>query len=168
MPSCAVRYKIELLCQLPKPHFEANVPFGDILSFLVRRLFVANFCASLLTGYRVITYMGCFLDGTGILMITLPVFLPITHALGIDLVWFGILFTINLEMGMLTPPFGGNLFYMRAVVPKETATMVDIYIAMVPFILIQVLVIALLIFLPEIALWLPRLMVGGGGRMGEF
>ena len=116
----------------------------------------------------IVMIMGCFMDGTGILMITLPVFLPICHALGIDLVWFGILFTINLEMGMLTPPFGGNLFYMRAVVPKETATMTDIYIAMVPFILIQVLMIALLIFMPQIALWLPQQMVGGAGRMGGF
>jgi tripartite ATP-independent transporter DctM subunit len=116
----------------------------------------------------IVMIMGCFMDGTGILMITLPVFLPICHALGIDLVWFGILFTINLEMGMLTPPFGGNLFYMRAVVPRETAKMTDIYIAMLPFIAIQVLVISLLIFLPEIALWLPRVMVGGAGRMGEF
>ncbi len=107
----------------------------------------------------IVGVLGCFMDGTGIIMITLPIFLPIIGALGFDGTWFGVLFVINIEMGLLTPPFGQNLFYMRAVVPKETATMGDIYIAMIPFVMVQIIGLLIVIFFPQIVLWLPSLML---------
>ena len=66
-------------------------------------------------------------------MVTLPVFLPIVQALGYDPIWFGVLFIVNCEMAYITPPFGFNLFYMKAIVPKEI-TMMDIYGSIVPFV----------------------------------
>ena len=65
-------------------------------------------------------------------MITTPIYVPVMRALGFDIVWYGILFTMNLEMAYLTPPFGGNLFYLKGVVPKSVS-MMDIYRSAIPF-----------------------------------
>jgi tripartite ATP-independent transporter DctM subunit len=104
--------------------------------------------------------LGCFLDPSAILMITVPVFLPIIKTLGFDPLWFGILFVMNMEIGYLTPPFGLNLFLMR-VVSKEVGGlgMNDIYLASVPFLLLQVTSLALIMIFPGIALWLPNLLL---------
>ena len=64
--------------------------------------------------------MGCFMDGVSIMMICLPVFMPISNALGFDPIWFGVLFLINIEMGQMTPPFGMLLFVMKGVAPKTS------------------------------------------------
>ena len=103
--------------------------------------------------------LGCFLDPFGILMITMPIFIPVITSLGFDPVWFGIIFVVNMEMAYLTPPVGLNLFYMKGVVPKGT-TMGDIYRSIVPFVLLQGLVLALLMIFPQITLWLPNLLMG--------
>jgi len=102
--------------------------------------------------------MGCFLDPNGIIMITAPIFFPIIHSLGFDPVWFGVLFVINMEMGYLTPPFGFNLFYMQAVVPKGIV-MADIYRSIVPFVILQFLGLVLCMIFPEIILYLPKLLI---------
>jgi len=102
--------------------------------------------------------MGCFLDPAGIVMVTGPLFCPIVKALGFDLVWFGILFIINMEMAYLTPPFGFNLFYMKGVVPEDI-TMVDLYRSILPFILMQIVCLAIVIMFPQSVLWLPSLML---------
>lgn len=99
---------------------------------------------------------GCFLDPIGIITIVGPLYCPIAQALGFDLVWFGILFVINMEMSYLTPPFGYNLFYMKAVVPKNI-TMQDIYKDVLPFLLIQLACLALVAIFPKTVLWLPSL-----------
>jgi len=99
------------------------------------------------------------LDPAGIIMICTPVFVPVITALGFSPLWFGILFVMNMEMGYLTPPFGFNLFYMKAVAPPGT-TMGDIYRAMIPIILLQAVGLAIVIIFPEIALWLPGTMIG--------
>jgi len=99
--------------------------------------------------------LGMVMDPAGIVMITTPVYLPIIKALGFNPIWFGILFIINMEMGYLTPPFGYNLFYMRSIVPQELMTMKELYWSVVPFILIQAMALVLVMFFPEIALWLP-------------
>jgi len=101
--------------------------------------------------------LGCLMDSLSILMITMPVFLPVIKFLNIDLLWFGILFVVNTEMGYLTPPFGVNLFVMRGIAPKEITTL-DIYWAATPFILIQAICVALVMLLPSLATFLPRLM----------
>jgi tripartite ATP-independent transporter DctM subunit len=106
----------------------------------------------------IILFLGCFMDPTGIQIITIPIFVPLIKQLGFDAVWFGILFTINLEMGYLTPPFGYNLFYMKMLMPKEI-TMGDIYKAIAPFIAIMLLCLAIMMVFPEIVLWLPKMMM---------
>lgn len=102
--------------------------------------------------------LGMLMDPGAIIMICTPVFVPLIKGLGFDPVWFGILFIMNMEMGYLTPPFGFNLFYMKAIVPPSV-TMGDIYKAIVPFVLLQALCIFFIIVFPEIALWLPRLLI---------
>jgi TRAP-type mannitol/chloroaromatic compound transport system permease large subunit len=79
--------------------------------------------------------------------------------MGFDLVWFGILFVINMEMAYLTPPVGENLFVLKAVAPEGT-TMWDIYSSVTPFILIMAVALALIMIFPEIVLWLPDLAYG--------
>ena len=101
--------------------------------------------------------LGCFMDPLGIIMITVPVYVPVIRALGFDPVWFGIIFTMNLEMAYLTPPFGGNLFYLKGVVPPEI-NMLDLYRAIVPFVCLQALGLAIVMAFPQIALLLPSLM----------
>jgi len=75
--------------------------------------------------------------------------------LGFDPVWFGVLFIVNMEMAYLTPPFGFNLFYMKAIVPK-TITMMDIYKSIVPFVALQAIGLVICILFPKIILWLPQ------------
>ena len=89
--------------------------------------------------------------------ITAPIFVPIITALGFDPVWFGILFIINSEMAYITPPFGFNLFYMKAIVPPEI-TMADIYRSVFPFVVCQLICLLLVMFYPQIAMWLPNTM----------
>lgn len=105
----------------------------------------------------VVAIMGGFMSLTSIMLITLPIFLPVVKSLGFDTVWFGVIFLINIEMAMLTPPLGTNLYVMLGVAPKGT-TIVEVIKAAVPFIIIDCLAIVLIMFIPDIALWLPSLM----------
>jgi tripartite ATP-independent transporter DctM subunit len=102
--------------------------------------------------------LGCMLDPIGIIMITAPIYLPLVVSLGFDPVWFGVLYVMNMEMGFLTPPFGFNLFYMKAVVPPSI-TMVDIYRSIIPFVGLQALCLAIVMVFPQIAMWLPGTMM---------
>ncbi len=102
--------------------------------------------------------MGCFLDPTGIIMITAPIFFPIVNSLGFDPVWFGVLFVVNMEMGFISPPFGFNLFYLQAIAPKGVV-MMDIYKSIIPFMLLQATGLVLCMLFPEIILWLPKLLI---------
>jgi TRAP-type mannitol/chloroaromatic compound transport system permease large subunit len=103
--------------------------------------------------------LGCILDDTAIIFICLPLYIPIAAGLGFDLVWFGILFIVNLQMAFLTPPVGYNLFYMRGVVPMVAPdiTLADIYRSAWPFVLLQGAGLALTMVFPQLALWLPNL-----------
>lgn len=101
--------------------------------------------------------LGTFLDDIAIIFICMPIYIPIITALGFNPVWFAILFIINMQMAYLTPPYGINLFYMRAVAPKEIA-LGDIYRSVIPFVAIQALGLAIIMIFPEIALFLPRLL----------
>jgi len=98
--------------------------------------------------------LAMVLDQAGIIMITIPVFLPIIKAYGFDPIWFAILFTINMEIGYMTPPFGFNLFYMKAIVPPYI-TMGDIYKSVIPFVIVESIGLVLVMIFPEIATWLP-------------
>jgi tripartite ATP-independent transporter DctM subunit len=101
--------------------------------------------------------LGMFLETSGICMITIPIFLPIVHALGFDPLLFGVLFMVNTEMGLISPPFGMTLFWLKGVVPSEI-TMGHIYQSIWPFILIQVACLFLIMYFPSLALWLPSMM----------
>jgi len=98
--------------------------------------------------------MGTFLDDTAMLVIVAPLYVPLVGALGFDLIWYGILYTITTQIAYMTPPFGYNLFLMRAMAPPEI-TLRDIYASITPFVLVMVLALILVMVFPEIATWLP-------------
>ena len=102
--------------------------------------------------------LGMLLDPGAIIMVCTPVFVPLIKSLGFDPVWFGVLFIVNMEMAYLTPPFGFNLFYMKAIAPAGI-TMMDIYRAIMPFVGVQALCLLILMLFPEIVLWLPHILI---------
>jgi len=106
----------------------------------------------------IIFLLAMVLDPVGIMLITLPVFLPVVDSLGFDPIWFGILFVINMEIGYMTPPFGFNLFYLKGIVPPSIS-MKDIYVSVIPFVLLEILGIALIMIFPQIATYLPNLLL---------
>ena len=99
--------------------------------------------------------MGMFLDDTAMLVIVAPLYVPLIIALGFDPIWYGVLCTITCQIAYMTPPFGYNLFLMRAMAPKEINLM-DIYRSIIPFVLVMCLGLAIVIIFPEIATWLPE------------
>ncbi|MFV2003249.1 MAG: TRAP transporter large permease subunit, partial [Paracoccaceae bacterium] len=99
--------------------------------------------------------MGTFLDDTAMLVIVAPLYIPLVKILGFDLIWYGVLYTITSQIAYMTPPFGYNLFLMRAMAPKEV-TLVDIYRSIVPFVGVMLLALILVMVFPQIALWLPE------------
>jgi tripartite ATP-independent transporter DctM subunit len=103
--------------------------------------------------------MGTFLDDTAMLVIVAPLYIPLVISLGFDPIWFGVLYTISCQIAYITPPFGYNLFLMRAMAPPEV-TLADIYRSIVPFVLVMILGLAVIMVFPEIALWLPSLYHG--------
>jgi len=102
----------------------------------------------------VIFILAMVLDPAGIMMITVPIFLPFVVAHGFDPLWFGILFVINMEIGYMTPPFGFNLFYLKGIVPPSIS-MGDIYRSVIPFTIVESAGLALVMIFPQIAVWLP-------------
>ncbi|MBW2322491.1 MAG: TRAP transporter large permease subunit [Deltaproteobacteria bacterium] len=107
----------------------------------------------------VIFFLAMVLDPAGIMMICVPVFLPVVKSLGFDPLWFGILFVINMEIGYMTPPFGFNLFYLKGIVPPGI-TMGDIYRSIIPYTAVELTGLILIMIFPQIALWLPRILLG--------
>jgi len=103
--------------------------------------------------------MGMFLDDTAMLVIVAPLYIPLVISLGFNPIWFGILYTITCQIAYITPPFGYNLFLMRAMAPPEI-TLIDIYRSIVPFFLLMVLSLIIIMIFPQIALWLPALYSG--------
>jgi len=98
--------------------------------------------------------MGTFLDDTAMLVIVAPLYVPLVDHLGFDLVWYGVLYTITTQVAYLTPPFGYNLFLMRAMAPPDIGIR-DIYASVVPFVAIMILALIIVMVYPQIALWLP-------------
>src|SRR4030095_9110026 len=102
----------------------------------------------------ILLFLGCFVDQVSMMLITLPFFMPLVQRLGIDPVWFGVLFLICMQLGLLTPPFGLLLFTMKGVAPPSI-NMQQIYAASVPYIVFGVLVLVAIFAFPPIATWLP-------------
>lgn len=104
--------------------------------------------------------LGMIMDDVAIILLCTPMYLPIVTSLGFDPLWFGILFMVNMQCAWLTPPYGFNLFYMRAITPPQI-TMGDIYRSVLPFIALQMLCLLLVMFFPPIATWLPSVVIRG-------
>lgn len=102
--------------------------------------------------------LGCFLDSVAIVLVTTPVFLPVVTALGYDPVWYGILMVVMVEIGLITPPVGLNVFVIRAQIPD--VSLGTVFVGIVPFLIAAFVLVALLLVFPDLALWLPRQLFG--------
>jgi len=105
----------------------------------------------------ILIFLGCFVDQVSMMLITLPFFMPLVIKLGIDPIWFGVIFLICMQLGLLHPPFGLLLFTMKGVAPPHI-TMNQIYLAALPYVFVAILVLAMIFLFPPIATWLPRLL----------
>lgn len=142
-----------------------SAAFSQILAFtgaanqLVR--FVSGLDAStliiLIAMQLIVLVMGTFMEPVSIMLITLPIFVPIAEALGFNMLWFATLLLVNIEVGMISPPFGLGLFAMKATAPEDT-TMAQVYSAAIPICLLYIAVMALLIAVPGLVTWLPNVM----------
>ncbi|MCF3936374.1 TRAP transporter large permease subunit [Acuticoccus sp. M5D2P5] len=99
--------------------------------------------------------MGTFLDDTAMLVIVAPLYVPLVNALGFNLIWYGVLYTITCQIAYMTPPFGYNLFLMRAMAPPEVS-LKDIYRSIIPFVGVMLFGLVIVMVFPQIALWLPE------------
>lgn len=100
--------------------------------------------------------MGCALDSLAMILLSIPIFFPVVSNLGFDPVWFGVIVVMVVELGLITPPIGMNVFIIKGMVPD--VPLGAIYLGVLPFVLAQILLIALLIAVPALALWLPQSM----------
>jgi C4-dicarboxylate transporter DctM subunit len=114
--------------------------------------------ALMLTLIAAYIILGCFLEGIGLVLITVPVFLPVVTASGFDPVWFGVIVVIVVEMGLIHPPVGMNLFVIQAQLPD--IPILSIYKGTLPFLVAPMVLIVILLAFPGVALWLPRLLYG--------
>ena len=141
--------------------------FSQILSFsgategLVAAILGQGLSTFALVALMMVTliFLGIFVDQVSMMLITLPVFMPIVTRLGVDPIWFGVLFLICMQLGLLLPPHGLLLMTMRGVAPPEV-TMGHIFKAVVPYIVMSLLLLALLLLVPAIATWLPNQLIG--------
>jgi tripartite ATP-independent transporter DctM subunit len=140
---------------------------GSFFGFVVAAVGVAHGIVETLTaaqvqpiwvllGYiLVLLILGCFMDPASMLVITLPIAFPVLKRLGFDAVWLGVLVTIAVEVGMITPPVGLNLFVLKGVVPRHISSQ-DIAVGSLPFVLVLLLGLAIVLAFPGIAVWLPK------------
>ena len=138
--------------------------FSQILSFSG----ASNGLAQMITGFGLppmaviagmmllLVFLGVFVEQVSMMMITLPIFMPVVQAMNVDLVWFGVMFLICMQLGLLMPPHGLLLMTMKGVAPPQV-TMMHIFRAVVPFVAISIVVLALVFFVPAVAVWLPGL-----------
>jgi tripartite ATP-independent transporter DctM subunit len=105
----------------------------------------------------ILIFLGVFVDQVSMMMITLPIFMPLVQRFGIDQVWFGVMFLICMQMGLLLPPHGMLLMTMKGVAPAEV-TMGHIFRAVTPFVVMSVLMLVLVFFVPAVAVWLPQML----------
>lgn len=143
----------------------ASVTFSQILAFSG----ATNGLLSLIQGWgasdvmlvlammAILLFLGCFVDQVSMVMITLPFFIPLAQTAGFDLLWFGVLMLIAMEISFTTPPFGLLIYVLKGVAPPHI-TIRDVYVAAMPFIVLEIAVLALIVSLPALATWLPNLM----------
>jgi tripartite ATP-independent transporter DctM subunit len=143
---------------------------GSAFSSLLAITGVSNFIAELFAGADlnrwvifgimmfIIFVLGMLMDSTPIVIITMPIFMPIARSLGFDPLWFGLIVTMNLLIGFLTPPFGLAMFYFKGIGHKDLS-MLDLYIGCLPFVFMMSIALVLCIFFPAIGTWLPNQMI---------
>jgi tripartite ATP-independent transporter DctM subunit len=139
--------------------------FSQILSFsgatngLVELVTGRNLAPSVVIASMMLLliFLGLFVDQVSMMMITLPIFMPIVQNLGVDPVWFGVLFLICMQLGLLLPPHGLLLMTMKGVAPPQV-TMGHIFRAVTPFVVMSLLLLGLIFFVPRVATWLPGLL----------
>jgi tripartite ATP-independent transporter DctM subunit len=105
----------------------------------------------------ILLVLGMFMDWFSIMLLTMPVFAPTVTALGYDLIWFGVLFNVNMQVGYLSPPFGQAAFYLKSVAPPGIS-LNHIFASVLPFIALQIVGLLIVLFVPDVALFLPRLL----------
>lgn len=141
--------------------------FAQILTFsgatngLVNAIRAADLPAAavLVLMMLILLVLGCFIDQVSMMLITLPFFMPLVALYDFDPVWFGVLYLICMQLGLLTPPFGMLLFTMKSVAPRSI-TMAQVYVAVTPYVLFGVLMLGAVLLFPPIATWLPRVLFG--------
>src|SRR5262244_2132869 len=139
--------------------------FSQILSFSgSTEGIVSNILGAGLTPFAILAgmmllliFLGIFVDQVSMMLITLPVFMPIVQRLGIDLIWFGVLYLICMQLGLLLPPHGLLLMTMKGVAPKEV-TMAHIFRAVLPYVAMSLVLLVVIILVPAIATWLPNVL----------
>jgi tripartite ATP-independent transporter DctM subunit len=141
-----------------------SIAFSQVLSITGASAELANWVVNLetskwviLTGMIfIILILGCFMESASIMFIMVPIYMPIVYKLDFDPIWFSILVMMNIEIGVMTPPFGLNLFVMKGIAPD--VSMGEIYVGVIPFVLVHILAIILVGLIPQIATFLPSLM----------
>lgn len=138
--------------------FSALLAFSGASSGLIRWATQFEFdpVVMLLIMFAILLVLGMFMDQLSMMLLTVPIFFPLAQSLGFDLIWFGVIILLALEISFTTPPFGLLLFVMKGVSPPDTK-MSDIYKAAIPYMACSMLLVGLLILFPQIALWLPGL-----------
>ncbi|MEJ2660595.1 MAG: TRAP transporter large permease subunit [Desulfobacteraceae bacterium] len=134
--------------------FYASAGAQDMIMAFIESLEVNRYVI-LICMQLVLLIFGMFMDDYAVVTICAPIMLPIARLLGFDPIWFSILFILNMQMAYLTPPFGWALIMMKGVAPPEVSTE-DIWRSVPPFVLIQLAVLILVMFFPQIATWLPN------------
>ena len=130
---------------------------GRARLFVLLLLFMVAMLGCVTSDNLLLLFLGMFMDASAITMLAVPLLFPVITALGFDPVWFGVVLLLGLELGLITPPFGLLLFVMVGVSPPGT-TVAQVSLAALPFIACILLLVLLLMFFPELALWLPNLM----------
>jgi C4-dicarboxylate transporter, DctM subunit len=145
---------------------------ADLFSYMMSTLFITQTLAMSIADLEINRWLvmlwinlfllvaGCFLPPVAIILMTAPTLLPIIEGLGFDVIWFAIILTINMEIGLITPPVGLNLYVINGIAPD--VSLPTILWGSLPFVLCMVLGIVLLCLFPQIALWLPEVLMGPG------
>lgn len=140
--------------------FAAIMQISGLSAFIRDTILTLSQNPLIVVGFMLLVaiFLGCFMDAGANLMICTPIFWPVVITLPIDPLWWGLVFTLTLCVGYITPPFGMNLFYLKGVAPRDV-TLGEIYHAAIPFCLIYFVGIAIVMLFPAIATWLPGLMI---------
>lgn len=148
-----------LLIVIASSTFSQLLAFSGATSGMIRAVTGLDLepVAVIVVMFAILLFLGMFMDQVSIMMLTIPIFFPIAHALDFDLIWFGVVMLLSLEMSGITPPFGLNLFVLLGVAPKGTR-MSEVALAGMPYLGCGILLFVALLMMPSIALFLPSLM----------